>query len=281
MKQDIFGFRIFGFLILFVILLCGCGAQTGTKSITISPSTISIGINKTQQFYATAFDYNNKVVTKTFTWTAGSAIGTIDANGLFYAGINETSGSVTASVDGLTATATVTLTTKGSVTGRITNSQSERVSGLQVYISSIPTLSAFTDATGLYTISDVPYGTQEVTVKENVLYLLTTVEANITTGETATAGILLSDRISLSGSPAGDPLSVSGHATNNGSTTAAGVTVIYTFTYTDADGNTATAVGSQAVGDIAAGATVQYSITPTPSITTYSAVIAKGIPTSF
>jgi len=53
------------------------------NTITISPTSATIGVGGTQQFTATAYDINNNVVTTSFQWTNTNAgVASIDPTGL-------------------------------------------------------------------------------------------------------------------------------------------------------------------------------------------------------
>jgi hypothetical protein len=238
------------FLLIAVIALSGCGEEPLTISkITVTPSPATVGINKSLRFAATAYSQNNRIVPVTFTWSVTTSLGTIDSSGMFYAGGSELSGSVTATAQGISGSATVSTTTKGSVSGTIRNSQGGVVSGIKVYLAASQTVSNISDATGKYTLSNITPGTWEIMAAENATYLSTSIEVFVATAEAASGNIMLFDRLSiLSESFQGTPItSVTGIVGNNGSTTAKSVTVTYTFY--DIDGSIlSTAIGT--AGDI-------------------------------
>ncbi len=93
--------------------------------VTLSPSSVSIEEGGTQQFSATAFDSDNTMISgKTFTWTSSSAsVATINSSGL---ATGEDAGSTTirATVDGVSGTATLTVTEPPPVVARVTLSPS-------------------------------------------------------------------------------------------------------------------------------------------------------------
>ena len=82
-------------------------------TITVTPSTASLGFNETQQFTATAFDqFNNAMDTQpTFTWSVDPlGIGSVDTNGLYTAPATDGTATVRATVDLLfSGTASVTV----------------------------------------------------------------------------------------------------------------------------------------------------------------------------
>lgn len=238
------------FLLISIIALSGCGEEPLTISkIIVTPSPATVGINKSLSFAATAYTQNNRIVSATFSWSVSSGIGTIDSTGKFYAGGSELSGSVTATTQGISGSAAVSTTTKGSVSGTIRNSQGGVVSGIKVYLAASPTVSTLSDSTGKYTLGNVSSGTWEVLTQENATYLLTSIEVFVATAEASSGDIILNNRLNiLSESFLGVPItSITGTVGNSGSTTAKGVTVTYTFY--DIDGSIlTTAIGT--AGDI-------------------------------
>lgn len=79
-------------------------------SITVSPSSASIGQNTTQQFTAQGFDQNGNTMSVSPTWTANG--GSINGSGL-YTGSSVGSFTVTASAQGVSGTASITVTGGG------------------------------------------------------------------------------------------------------------------------------------------------------------------------
>ena len=87
--------------------------QSTIASITISPTTASVGATKTQQFTATAFDQFGVALSSqpTFTWavSTGGAGGTIGTTGLYTAPANTGADTITATSGLYQATASVTV----------------------------------------------------------------------------------------------------------------------------------------------------------------------------
>jgi hypothetical protein len=79
-------------------------------TITVAPSTKTLNVGDTQQFTATATDqYTNPMTGIIFTWTSSdTAVGTIDANGVFTAKAEGTT-TITATNGPVSGTATVTV----------------------------------------------------------------------------------------------------------------------------------------------------------------------------
>lgn len=267
-----FGFKIFFLILLFGLLITGCGGNATVSSITVSPSSASVGMNKTQQFTATAYDPNGKAILASFTWSVTGSGGTISSGGLFTAGGSLASCTVVAASGSITGSSTVNIVNTGNISGRVKKSSGNGVSGISVYLTSTPSLSASTDSSGDYTISGVVPATYEVRTRENVLYISSTAEAVVATGETTTADITLSDRFSITNQNITVSY-VAGYITNNGTTSATGVTIAYMFS------NAGTYVG----GGLAAAGTLTSSearlfsapiIPNVPSYTDYTRTIA-------
>jgi len=264
-------------ILLAFAAVAGCSAIDTTSTILVSPTSKIIGLGGTQQFFATAYNSQNQLVSKTFTWGISGTIGTIDASGYFYAGNTAATGYVIASAEGISGSSSVQVTDKGIITGILQNSHQNTVSNMSVYIMSTPAVSAFSGSNGSYTLNNVPTGTQDVAVAESLLYLLTTAETTISTGESKTINITLLDRFTIGNENINnDPLIVSGDVNNNGTKEAKNVTVMYTF-YDDT--GVISDVGQASVGNMPAGSTRSYTFTTT--ISTYFSVTRAVTTTGF
>ena len=86
-------------------------SQTLT-SIAISPATVRLASNKTQQFTATAIDqYGDPMATQpTFNWTLASGVGGVNSSGLYIAPATTGTASVKAAYGGLSPSGLVTVT---------------------------------------------------------------------------------------------------------------------------------------------------------------------------
>ncbi len=261
------------------LALAGCGNEQVSYTVTVSPSSSTVGVNRSQRFFATIVDIYSNIVTKSISWSVAGGVGTIDASGVFYAGGSTGTGTVIASVEGFSGSATVVITDKGSIAGKIKDVQGAFLQNISVSCTSAVTLSAVTDSSGNYSISNVPCGTQEVIVLENVLYLSGSSDAYVITGETTTVNFTLLSRIAIENENiSGDPISVSGRVRNLGTTEAKGVTVNYIF-YDDA--GTLLASSSQSVGDISSQTYKDFFMVPSPAISTYTTVTKTAAATSF
>ena len=154
--------------------------------LALSPETVSLHAGLTQQFTATAFDENND--SAEISWTVSGNIGTVDENGLFTAGDNAGTGTVTASAVGLTEAADVTVTVDPVLTLTPT-SVNIMISTTQQFIATafdenndpaeltwaVSGEIGTVDADGLFTAGDAP-GTGTVTASAAGL----TITANVT-----------------------------------------------------------------------------------------------------
>lgn len=168
-----------------VISLSGCGDIEGElASLTISPSSVTLGISKSQLFTVSGKDNYDFPIDVDPTWRVTGSIGTITSGGLFIAGPTSGEGDVVASYEGKSASASVIVTDKGWVAGRVSDSKGSRVPNLKVYLKGAD-LSDFTDSSGNYSISDVTAGTYEVwTAEVPSVYRASSKEVTVTGGET-------------------------------------------------------------------------------------------------
>ena len=134
-------------------------------SIVVTPSEITFGSNETQQFTATAFDqFGAEIAGVEIAWTSSDeTVGTIDADGLFSA-LDDGTATVTATVENVTGTAEVTVTTasSGVVVSPSTitlNAGDSRQFTATVYD---PEGNETSDAVVTWTISDEMVGTIDV-----------------------------------------------------------------------------------------------------------------------
>ncbi|MBI5699198.1 carboxypeptidase regulatory-like domain-containing protein [Candidatus Saganbacteria bacterium] len=270
---------------LLVIGLGGCGSTGQVARVTVSPATATVGAQQTQQFFAAAYDSAGNALARSFTWSVTGSVGTIDAtSGLFYAGTSFGSGSVSAAADNISGSSTISVANNGTLTGILSDADSNTIANLQVALTQMPTFSATSNASGQYTIFNIPAGTYEVTTQATVTYLPSTAEARIVVGSTRTANITVSPRLSFvtesinTDLATGNISTVTGSIKNNGSTLALGVTITYSFF--DEVGNVS-ANGTQTVGSLAAGAIQAFFIAPFPIISTYSTRTRVATCTSF
>lgn len=159
---------------LFLVLaLTGCGDIEGeVSSVTVSPTSATVGISQGYSFSAVGKNSAGTIVTVSPTWSVAGGIGTISSNGFFTAVGTIGSGSVVATVSpasggSLTGSATVTLTDKGWLTGTIRDSNGGVDQYITVYLVEKPALQALSDTSGKYTISNIPAGTYSAAINAN------------------------------------------------------------------------------------------------------------------
>ncbi|WP_301002435.1 fibronectin type III domain-containing protein [Capsulimonas corticalis] len=80
-------------------------------SIAVTPNPVSMNVNATQQFTASAKDQFGAVFTvqPTFTWSIPTGVGSIDSNGMYSAGVTSGTATVQAASGGINGTASVTV----------------------------------------------------------------------------------------------------------------------------------------------------------------------------
>lgn len=178
---------------LLVVSFIGCGDITGVlSSITVSPSSVTIGINKTYAFTALGYDAGGKIVTISPTWSIRSGQGSISSDGLFTAGSAAGTTTVVVTYSSAEGLATVTVTANGFLSGRVTAPDTGNAPGIRVYLTQVSTMFAITDSAGKYTISEIPPGTYEARTRATSLYLAASSEVTIASGETTTFSPTLS-----------------------------------------------------------------------------------------
>jgi hypothetical protein len=223
----------FKLLVLFfsAFFIVGCGEEIGhITSIRIFPASTTVSIGSTALFTALAYDSDGKSAPISPTWTVSENIGTINSAGIFNAS-NEGLGSVSAYYAGVFAYAQVNVTNQGNISGRVTNSKAERLSGIQVSLDS-PSIDTITSSNGTYLFASLDPGKYTVTAHGNAKYLPSSQDVSLNTGGAATANFSLIDRIGVmseSISQSGQSITINGSLVNNGSTPASSCTVNYIF----------------------------------------------------
>ncbi|OGC05293.1 hypothetical protein A3H38_02500 [candidate division WOR-1 bacterium RIFCSPLOWO2_02_FULL_46_20] len=180
--------------LLAVIFLSGCGdleTSSSVSSITISPSSITVGIAKSTLFSAIVKNSAGNIISASPTWSV-SGTGSINSStGLFTAGSASGEGTVTATYGGISDTAAVTTTINGWVAGRVLDSLGKKVQDIKVYLIGT-SLEDFTDSDGDYSIPSVPAGTYEVwTDRDSSIYRAASKEATVVSGETETVNFTI------------------------------------------------------------------------------------------
>ncbi|WP_224367308.1 beta strand repeat-containing protein [Hyalangium versicolor] len=108
--------------------------------VTVTPSPVTLAVQGTQQFSATAYDSSNNPLPFPITWSATSAAGSINSSGLFTA--NCTPGTYTAAVtatsDGKSASADVTLTPGAAASVTVSPSNATvQINGTQQFTANV------------------------------------------------------------------------------------------------------------------------------------------------
>jgi len=126
--------------------------ESGTlASIVVTPSSQTMGVGTTVQFTATGYDVAGKVVGINPTWSAAAGGGTINSSAVFLAGLVPLTGTVTASLGGLSGSATVIVV--GGPVASITLTP--------------PTVTLATNTTQQYTAVGKDYAGNTITISPN------------------------------------------------------------------------------------------------------------------
>ena len=183
-------------LLVCISLAVSCGdIDTEAASLTISPASATVGISQSKQFSVIAKNSAGFIVDVTPTWSVSGSIGSINSSGLFTAGASTGSGTVVAAAGDISNSAAVTLTDKCWIEGRITGEQDP--GGVQNILVTLrgTAMSDRTDSSGDYSVSNVPAGTYDVyTQEDHPIYLSSSQEVTVSSGETATRNFYLTVR---------------------------------------------------------------------------------------
>lgn len=220
-------------ILLSIWAIAGCGSSGTVARVTVSPSTATVGAQQTQQYFSAAYDSAGNALARSFTWSVTGSVGTIDAtSGLFYAGTSFGSGSISATADNVSGSATIAVANNGTLTGRLTDASLNRVANIRVSLTTVPTFSATSDSNGTYAIYNIPAGTYEVKTTETTVYLSLTAEVLVPVASTTTQNFTLSPRLAIASeneTRLDNAITITGVVRNNGTTTAKGVSVIYQY----------------------------------------------------
>jgi len=184
-------------ILAYFMTASGCGELgTGIGSLSISPKESTVGVNQSVLFTAIGRDTTGKLVSITPrpTWSVTSEVGTITAGGLFTAGSNTGQGKVIVTANDLSAEASVLVTDMGWIQGTIFDTSGKKIQDIKVYLLGfIDALFAFSNASGFYSISDVPIGTYEVWTQATTVYRAASSEAKVSVnaGQTKTVNLTI------------------------------------------------------------------------------------------
>jgi len=180
------------FSLSFVIFFTGCGdLETVLSSLTVSPSSRTVGINQGEVFTAIGRDTLGMIVDISPTWEVRGGIGEISSTGLFTAGASSGEGYIVATYGDYTASAEVAVTNRGWLEGIVQSSLAGIEEGIKVYLNENTSLLDYSDSEGRYSISDIPAGTYEARTQATVLYQMASQEVTIQEGRVTTWDIIL------------------------------------------------------------------------------------------
>lgn len=179
--------------LLSVVSYLGCGDAPGSlTSLSISPTSATVGVNQSKTFTVYGHNSVGQIVTVTPTWSVSGGIGALESNGsscLLMTGSSAGTGMVIASAEGLTTCATVTVTSTGWITGIISSTTGQLLSGIQVLIQGTA-LETYSESGGVYSISNVPAGTYRVYTSSSY-YNSASSEATLAAGESKIVNLVL------------------------------------------------------------------------------------------
>jgi len=184
-------FKLFLLLVILILPLSGCGdLESELASLTMSPTSSTIGVNQSVVFTAIGKDSMGFIVTTDPTWSVTGNIGTINSTGLFTAGDIAGSGTVVATYDNTSASANVTVTETGWLVGTLSNAY-YGTTGIKVYLDGFSTLFDFSDSNGQYEISDIPAGSYNAVTLATAVFQSASWEVTISRGQTTTQSFAL------------------------------------------------------------------------------------------
>ena len=192
---------LWGVLILLFLPSCG-DLETTLSSLAVSPSSSTVGISQSKSFTIVAYDSNGLVTSATPSWSVTGGIGSISSNGLFIAGSSAGTGTVVATSGGVSGSATITITDKCWVEGKVTGARDS--GGVENILVSIDgtSLTDRTDSDGDYSVAGITAGTYWVkTQADHQIYTSISSEATLTAGETETVNFYLTVRDGIGSIP--------------------------------------------------------------------------------
>ena len=271
--------KILPAVFVMVVVLTSCvSASPEISVIAVSPTSASVAVGGTQTFTASGRTASGSLISIDPTWSTAGSVGAVSATGVF-TGSTLGSGFVYAIQDGITGSATVSVTDKGIISGTVEDEDSSAVSGITVALVTDSTKSDVSSSTGSYSLTELDAGTYEVHALGNILYLTGTGEGiEVEEAETTTVNFTMLPRVSITSqniSQATTRITITGTAKNWGDSTVTSVDVAYVF-YGELLGNeTALGSGSAALGDLASLASEDFTIIITLSQTSYTRYTAS------
>ena len=179
-------------LIVLILPLSGCGDLEGVlASLTLSPTSSTVGVNQSIAFTAIGKDSLGFIVSVEPTWSVTGNIGAISSTtGLFVAGDSAGSGTVVATYDNISASANVTVTENGWLVGTVSSSLG-LAPGIKVYLEGSPTLFDLSDNNGKYEISEIPAGNYSAMTVATTTFQSASWEVTVARGGTTTQDFTL------------------------------------------------------------------------------------------
>ena len=252
-----------------MLFFSACGDTVQVDHLIVTPASATVGISQTQAFTVIGYDVNGRLIEVNATWTVEGSIGSINSNGLFTAGSSSGEGYVVATVNDVSKKAAVTITDKATLSGLISSASGSGIADVTITLSGEANYLTTSTASGNYTIANITAGSYTLEAHDTLVYVSSSIEVTLATGEAAAQNITMTNRLSVSNeniysNPPFDYITVSGKVLNNGRTTAEGCAVTYTF-YNDVGATVST--GTASLGNIPPKNETSFSLVPSPTIT--------------
>ncbi len=192
--------------VLGVLLIAGCKnffIPPALTTVTVSPSTPSVAVGKTQQMIATG-TYDNGVtdtVTDSASWsTSDNTITTVSSTGLV-TGVAMGTATISATLDGISGSTTVTVTLANLSSISITTTSQSLSSGQTAQFTATGILQNGDTVNLTNSVTWTSSNTTAATIDSSGLATAQTVTSNQTTSITAVSGSVTSNAITLTVSP--------------------------------------------------------------------------------
>ena len=192
--------------LLGALLLAGCKnffIPPALTTVTVSPSTPSVAVAKTQQMVATG-TYDNGVtdtITDSASWsTSDNTIATVSSAGLV-TGVAAGSATISATLDGVTGSTTVTVTEASLASLSITTTSQSLSSGQTAQFTATGVLQNGNTVDLTDSVTWTSSNTTAATIDSSGLATAETVTSTATTNITAKSGSITSNTIALTVSP--------------------------------------------------------------------------------
>ena len=189
-----------------VLLIAGCKnffIPPALTTVTVSPSTPSVAVGKTQQMIATG-TYDNGVtdtVTDSASWsTSDNTIATVSSTGLV-TGVATGTATISATLDGISGSTTVTVTLANLSSISITTTSQSLSSGQTAQFTATGILQNGDTVNLTNSVTWASSNTTAATIDSSGLATAQTVTSNQTTSITAVSGSVTSNAITLTVSP--------------------------------------------------------------------------------